>query len=376
MLRLQPGDEAEPAAIAAEVGRIYAMRLFENVSYTLEPASENRFRLIFRVREDMLNTIGMGIRYDNDYKFTILGEFVARQLFNTPSRAVLSSQFGGLDYHTASLRFVPFQKGLFYIEPKIEISRQKRLNWDDKARTYRFMDKREGGQIILGGMLSRQIELSAGYRIERVNISDFPEFPGGKYESTLAGITAQLNWDSLDFPEYPRSGGQFTARFEGRDAKLGSDSNNFKGTIEYRHYIPLSEEDTLRMEFMAGYSEGNTPIYDLFYVGGYSQSSRGAKPFLGFGADEIAARQMAVTGLSYYRRIFTQPLSILKQGYLTAAFNSGIFSEQASRPYDFQNLNGIGVGFALDTRVGPLRMTLGLGEGGRVNFYMSFGTSF
>ena len=337
MLRLQPGDEAEPAAIAAEVGRIYAMRLFENVSYTLEPASENRFRLIFRVREDMLNTIGMGIRYDNDYKFTILGEFVARQLFNTPSRAVLSSQFGGLDYHTASLRFVPFQKGLFYLEPKIEMSRQKRLNWDDEARTYRFTDKREGGQIILGGTLSRQVELSTGYRIERVRISDFPEFPEWKYESTLAGITAQLNWDSLDFPEYPSSGRQFNARFERRDTKLGSDSNNLKGTIEYQHYVPLSNAGTLRAEFMAGYSEGNTPFYDFFYVGGFSQSSRGSKPFLGFGADEIAARQMAIAGLSYYHRVFTRPLSILKQGYLSIAYNSGVFSEQGSPPYDFQN---------------------------------------
>ena len=376
-LRLRPGDEAEPAAISAEIDRIYAMRLFESVSYTLEPAGENRYRLIFRVMEELFNTVGAGIRYDNDYRFTILGEFVARQIFDTPSRAVVSSQFGGLDYHTASFRYVPFQAGIFYIEPKIEISRQKRLNWGDKARTYRFTDKRDGGQIILGGTVSRQIELSAGYRIERVNISDLPDSVVRLRESTLAGITAQLNWDSLDFPEYPRSGRQFSARLEKRDTKLGSDSNNLKGTIEYRRYFPLSDKGTLRAEFMAGYSEGNLPFHDHFYVGGYSQSSRGSKPFLGFGADEIAARQMAIAGLSYYHRVFTRPLSVLKQGYLTAAYNSGIFSERESPPYDFQkNLNGLGVGFALDTRVGPLRMTLGWGEGGRVHFYMSFGPSF
>jgi outer membrane protein assembly factor BamA len=127
---------------------------------------------------------------------------------------------------------------------------------------------------------------------------------------------------------------------------------------------------------MAGYSEGRLLFYDDFYIGGYSQSSRGSKPFLGFGADEITARQMVVTGLSYYHRVFTRPLGVLKQGYLTAAYNSGVFSEKGKRPYDFENLNGLGVGFALDTRVGPLRMTLGWGEGGRVNFYMSFGPSF
>jgi NTE family protein len=375
-VRLRPGDEADPAAIAAEVSRIYAMRLFESVSYTLEPAGENLYRLVFRVREDLLNTIGAGIRYDNDYRFTILAEFIARRLFGTPSRAVVSSQFGGLDYHAASLRYTPFQSGFFYIEPKVEISRQKRLNWDDKAWTYRFTDKREAEEFVIGGTLSRQVEFTAGYRIETIHISDVHESDAARGSSTLAGIKARLNWDSLDFPEYPRSGRQFSMQFEKRDKKLGSGSDSIKGTAAYRRYVPVSEKGTLRMEFTAGYSEGNIPFHDRFFIGGYSQSSRASEPFLGFGADEIAARQMAIAGLSYYHRILERPLSVLKQGYLTAAYNGGVFSERGSYPYDFQNLNGFGAGLALDTRVGPLRMTLGLGEGGRVNFYMSFGPSF
>ena len=374
-LRLRPGDEAEPAAIAAEVSRIYAMRLFENVSYTLEPAGEDRYRLIFRVREDMFHTIGAGIRYDNDYGFTILAEFIARQIFNTPSRAVVSSQFGGLGYHTASFRYVPFQPGFFHLEPKFEISRQKRRNWGDEAMTYRFTDKREAGEIVLGGTFSRQVEFSAGYRIERVHISNVPEFSAWG-TSNLAGLTARLNWDSLDFPEYPRSGGRLSVKVEKRDKMFGSDSNNIKGMFDYRRYIPLSDKGTRRLELAAGYSEGDIPFYDLFFAGGYSQSSRASEPFLGFGADEIAARQIAFAGCTYYHRIFARPLNVLKQGYLTAAYNGGVFSERRSAPYDFQNMNGFGAGLALDTRVGPFRMTLGWDDGGRVNFYMSFGPSF
>jgi NTE family protein len=373
---LQPGDVADPVAIAAEVSRIYAMRLFESVSYTLEPAGENRYRLIFMVREDILNTIGAGIRYDNDYGFTILSEFITRQIFNTPSRAVISSQFGGLEYHTASFRYVPFQSGFFYLEPKIEISRQKRRNWGDKARTYRFMDKREAGEIILGGTISRQVEFSAGYRIEHVRVSDVLETREWQGAATLAGLTARVNWDSLDFPEYPRSGRQFSVQFEKRETRFGSDSDSTKGLVEYRRYVPLSDKGTFRMELLAGYSEGSVSFYDLFFAGGNSRSSRGGEPFLGFGADEIASRQMAVARFSYYHRVLARPLSILKQGYMAATYNGGVFSEHGTSPYDFQNLNGFGAGLALDTRAGPLRMTLGWGEGGRVNFYISFGPSF
>jgi len=374
-LRLRPGDVAEPAAIAAEVGRIYAMRLFESVGYTLEPAGENHYRLIFRVQEDLLHTIGAGIRYDNDYSFTVLSEFVARQIFRTPSRAVVSSQFGGLEYHTASFRYVPFQMGLFYVEPKGEISSQKRRNWGDATKMYRFSDKRMAAQIIAGGTLTRQVELSAGYRIERVRISDAPEYYLNQV-TNLAGVIAQLDWNSLDSPEYPRSGRQFSAKFERRGTVFGSDSRNIKGTLEYRRYVPLSDNGTLRMELVAGYSEGYLLFYDTFFAGGYSQSSRASEQFLGFGTDEISARQMGIVGLSYSHRIFTRPLGMMKQGYLTTAYNSGSFSEQRIAPYNFKNLNGFGAGLALDTRVGPLRMTFGWGEGGRTNFYVSFGPSF
>ena len=375
-LRLQPGDEAKSSAIAAEVSRIYATRLFESVGYTLEPAGENHYHLIFRVREDQLHTIGAGIRYDNDYGFTILGEFIARQLFHTPTRVVLSSQFGGVDHHTVALRYVPFQTGYLYLEPKAEISRQRRFNWYDAASTYRLTDKREGGEIMLGGALSRQMEFSTGYRIARIRVFDLPDTESLPGSSIMAGLSARLTLDSLDYPEYPRSGGQFSAWIEKRDSMFGSDFNSLKGTIEFRRYMPLSDRGTLKLELRAAYSEGDVPIYDLFFIGGYSQSSRASDPFLGFGADEIAARQLGIAGLSYYHRVFAQPLSVLKQGYLTAAYNGGVFSGRGSAPYDFQKLNGLGLGLALDTRVGPLRMNFGWGEGGRARFYMSFGPSF
>ncbi|MDR0842767.1 MAG: patatin-like phospholipase family protein [Acidobacteriota bacterium] len=375
-INLHPGDEADPAAIAAEVSRIYAMRLFETVSYTLEPAGEDRYRLIFRVREDLMHTFGAGIRYDNDYNFTILAEFVARQIFRTPSRAVVSSQFGGVENHTASFRYIPAKADFLYIEPKVEISRLERKDKRDKVFIDDFTDKREGGQLMLGGTFFRQLEFSGGYRMERVRIA------GGEAPRTLqgavrrAGLFGRLNWDSLDRPEYPSSGSRLQIQVEKQSRTLGADHNYSKGLVDYRKHIPLPGESILRLKAAVGYSEGDIPFYDLFFVGGYSQSSLASKSFLGFDVDEITARQMALSEISYYRQMFSKPLSVLKRGYLTAAYNTGFFSESSSSPYNFKNWNGVGVGMALDTRIGPLRMTLGWGEGGRVNFYMSFGPSF
>jgi NTE family protein len=119
-LHIRPGDIADPVAIGADISRIYATRLFENVAYTLEPVSENRYHLVFVVKEDLLHTLGAAIRYDNDYNFVALAEFTARQMFHTPSKATVSSQFGGLQNHSAALRFIPPQASFLFIELKVE----------------------------------------------------------------------------------------------------------------------------------------------------------------------------------------------------------------------------------------------------------------
>jgi len=373
---LRPGQAADPVDIAADVSRIYATRLFESVSYTLEPVEENRYRLIFQVREDLLHTLGAGIRYDTDYDFTILLEFSARQLFRTPSRAVISAQLGGVTNLTSSVRYTPSWAELIFIEPKMEISRFERNDMANKDLLDTFKDNREGGQLTLGGTFFRQLELSAGYRIDRVHISGGVAPKAMRDSRMIAGLILRMKWDTQDSPQYPSSGKIVKLHIDQHEKALGGDFTYSKGQVDYLQHFPLSKKSTLHLNLNAGYMSGEIPFYDMFFVGGYSQSEKAAKHFPGFRVDEISASQMATMGLTYDRQIFTRPLSLLKRGYFTAACNTGYFSERVSSPYNFHNLNGLGIGMGLDTRIGPLHMMMGWGEGGRVNFYMSFGPSF
>ncbi|MBP1622350.1 MAG: patatin, partial [Acidobacteria bacterium] len=108
-IRVRPGEAVDPAKIGEDVERLYATRLFDSVAYTLEPAGENRYDLVFNAKESLMNTLGASLRFDNDYHFVALAEFTARQLFNSPSTLTISSQFGGLEDHFASLRLSPLQ---------------------------------------------------------------------------------------------------------------------------------------------------------------------------------------------------------------------------------------------------------------------------
>jgi hypothetical protein len=57
-------------------------------------------------------------------------------------------------------------------------------------------------------------------------------------------------------------------------------------------------------------------------------------------------------------------------------YNVAAVSETMVRPYDFKVFHGGGLGFALDTLIGPMHIAGGWGERGRFNFYLTLGPAF
>lgn len=371
-----PGQKADPRAIDADVRRLYATRLFERVSYILEPIEEGRCRLVFMVEEAPFKWLGAGLRYDSDYDFVALAEFTARQLFGTTSTAIVSTQFGGLENHFASLRLIPTNKAPLFIEPRGDVLRQQRLDIRNKRIFDTFTDEREGGRVLVGGSLFKQLEVAGGYRIERVRVEGGSEPNRLIGSDTIAGLTFRLNQDSLDFRDFPRSGMSVRMQVDKRSKEFGSDLSYSKWEADAQRYFSVSPNSTFRLHTTLGYSHGPVPFYDLFYIGGYSFSQLASRQFLGLERDELALRHVAILGASYRRQIFSSPLGFLRRGYITGIYNVAFASNRETSPYDFDLVHGAGIGVAMDTIVGPVRVTAGWGEGGRANFYFTLGPSF
>jgi len=375
-MRILAGHRADPTAIGAEVSRLYATRFFESVSYNLTPLDEGRYHLTFVVREALLNTLGASLRYDNDYQFVALVEYTARQLFHTSSKLTVSTQFGGLENHFASLRIVPPSLPFLFVEPRVEVSRLERMDIRQEERFDKFTDKREGGQLMIGALLHRQLELSGGYRFERVRITGGSEPYRLEGASRHAGLRFRLRWDSLDNAEFPRSGARMELGTDLEERKLGGDHDYSRWQAEYRHYLTPWPGTTFQFMAAGAYVDGEVPFYNLFFVGGHSFTDLASRQLLGLRRDEFRMRQMAIARVGYRREVFARPLNLVKRGYLTAAYNGAFLGERTSPPYDFRYFNGVGVGLAADTMVGPLHLQVGWGEGGRLNFHISFGPGF
>jgi NTE family protein len=374
-LRVHAGESVDPQAIGADVSRLYATSLFDSVSYNLEPLSKNHYRLVYVVKEAPLRFLGASLRYDNDYNFVVLAEFTARQLFDTSSQATISAKFCGMEDYSAALRLAPFSRK-FFVEPKANARRLERLDIRDQDLVDKYTDKREGGQMMIGGLIFNQLEIHGGYRYERVRISGGSD-PNSMTDSTaLAGITVRLERDSLDDPEFPDRGMSLDFRIDKNSTSVGSDLDYSKWQADYQHYFSVSPKSTFRINASGGYSHGPVPFYDLFFVGGYSFSESGSRQFLGLERDEFPVRQIAMVGANYRRRIFSHPLSFINRGYLMGAYNGLFFSNRESSPYDFRYFNGAGLGLLLDSMLGPIRAVGGWGEGGRFNFYLTLGPAF
>jgi outer membrane protein assembly factor BamA len=366
----------DPSKIGGDVGRLHATRLFESVGYTLELVGENRFHLVFKVKETPLRTIGASLRYDNDHSFVALAELTARQLFRSPSTAIVSAQFGGLEDHFAALRLTPSSAPFFFVEPRVEVRRLERRDIRNQQLVDKYTDRREAGQLMIGATIFKHLELSAGYRSERVEISGGS--PPNRMAGTtvLAGLAFRLNRDSLDSPDFPRSGAMLRAQYDKRNPSLGADIDNSKWQIDYQRYFSVSGKSTFRINAAAGYTRGPVPFYDQFFIGGYSFSESASRQFLGLDCDELLVSQMGILGAGYRRQLFSDPLTFIRRGFLMATYNGVFSSTRQDSPYNFDLLHGVGIGLALETLIGPFRASGGWAEEGRFHFYITFGPSF
>jgi NTE family protein len=372
----RPGQTLDITVLEQDLRRLYASGLFEHVDFRMTPAGSNNYHLIYVLHEAAMHTLGAAIRYDLDYTFVALAEFSARQVFHTPSTLTLSSQFGGLENHFASLRYVPaLRRPFFFITPEFHFSRREYRDFSGTALQDKFMYKQLGAQLMFGTELKRsQIEL--GFRFDHTNIT------GGAPPNTqtgtlkLQGVRVSLNRNTLDSQRFPSKGTLLFARADERLKSLGSELDFSRYELDFRHYFALSEKSNIQISGAAGHSRGAVPFYERFYIGGFNFSEDGPRRLIGFDFDELSANQMGILAVSYRYRWFSESLGFLKRSFISGYYNAAAITRQEKRPYNFDLYHGLGAELSCDTMIGPLRLAAGWGQGGRFNIYFTFGPAF
>ena len=262
------------------------------------------------------------------------------------------------------------------MEPRVEVLRLERCDVRNGKLLDKFTDRREAFQIMLGATLFKHQEVGAGFRGERVKIAGGSAPNRMEGATAMAGPTLYLQRDTLDAPDFPHSGMLLRAHFDRRHPSFGGKADYSKWHFDYQGYFSLTRRSSVRISAGGGYTRGQVPFYDQFYIGGYSFSENASRQFLGLQKDEIAARQMGSIGAGYRYQLFSDPLMFVRRGFLTAMYNGVFSSTRTASPYNFDMVNGVGISLALETLIGPFRITGGWAENGRLHYNISFGPSF
>ncbi len=153
-------------------------------------------------------------------------------------------------------------------------------------------EQRLGGQFSLGYRLSPELSVSAGTRLESVDIYDprlgtSPELNAALGNSGLYLGFVRLVHDTRDHPFMPTEGAYLELAY----TQAFGDFDYPRGDVEYRRYFLVYQRDdgsgrhTLSYGSRLGFSGEETPVYENYFAGGFSTMRgfdfRGASPLEG-----------------------------------------------------------------------------------------------
>ena len=304
-VRARADQPVNVKVLREDLSRLYATGLFDQVDYRLEEVKSNRYRLHYIVKESLRpyprrqHTIrpGLQVRRAGRVQRT-------RPVRHARRSATLSTQFGGLERHSAGLRFVHPGSRSYSWSPQVHFQKLERLDLRDGDLVDRFTDRRRGLQLMLGATLFKRMEFQAGYRLDRAIIVGGTSPQREENSRRLSGLRARASRDTLDSQDFPRTGMLLNFQIDKVSENLGADFSYSLWQADLQRFFSLSERSAIRVYAGGALSRGALPFFERVYLGGFSFSEIGSKQFLGYSRDEFAPSQFGMAGAGYRRRIF------------------------------------------------------------------------
>ena len=154
------------------------------------------------------------------------------------------------------------------------------VDWDEQ---------RLGGRTALGYRLTHDLSVSAGLRMEKVDIHDprvvgISELDEVVGDNNLYSGRFTLAHDTRDVPFFPTEGHFIELSYE----QVFGDFDYPRGDVDYRQYFLVRERPdgsgrhTLSFQFRVGFTGSQTPVFENYFAGGFSTlrgfDFRGASP--------------------------------------------------------------------------------------------------
>jgi len=339
--------------------RLFHTGLFEDVNYRLENARNDSVDVVIEVQERAYGFYSLGIRYDNADNVVLGLEVGQGNLGGSGASVRAAFDLGNpnearLGLTGTRLFQLPFGYRLDGFWGSVERSYYEQGEWSG-VYTVGYL----GGVAEAGYILGRDAFFNFGLNSYRASYRVPLGFPKDSLPAEwVIGPSFRLEVNTFRDVDFPTAG--TASRLDARSSVTA-----LKGTRQFlrlgystERVMPVSSRLLLRPALDIGLSFGEPAWAEQFRTGGAG--------FVGFAPEELTSAQRAVLRFGVDFRLFRLFRQANYPFYLQALANVGTFEPWGSllSSSDLPSLFhwGVGTGVRTNTPIGPVQLTLGVGD--------------
>ncbi len=377
-MRQKPGEPFNAKKARRSMERVYNLGFFEDVNVKMLPGVEpNAVVMEINVKEKRTGTFGVGAGYSTRDGLLGVVSISDTNFRGTGDAVSLSFEKNADDSDAHGFAFTYRKPWLDHHETAATLRIYNRTyqyyDYDTDAELKeRYMRKYSGGEITLSRPMS---EYSTNYitlknrkdrYVRHVSSGKSGDRSGSSGESwrndnfgTTRSIEFQHITDTRDNVFNPTIGGKVTLGTE-FGGLLGGDFTFQKYTIDHQQYFKAGHAQVWAFKTAYGIGHGDLTEFNQFRVGGQNS-------LRGYRDDQFRGDRMMLAALEY-----RFPLARRIQGIVFTDWGGAWDSRYLPKG---NAINGsVGLGVALNTPLGPLRLDYGRGkQGGRFHFNIGGG---
>lgn len=380
-ITIKPGDVFNVNSLNRDLQRLFDLSLFETIRARPEPGSTlDTVVIVIELKEARTAQISGGIGYSSLNGLLGFVEFRDRNwngLGQTFAVRIDRSVQPGLG--------VRFNYELDFIEPfldnrgtTLDLSLFSRSNVQTQyiagSAYSRFELLTTGSSVTATRPLDPFTLGTARFKSERTQINPLPLDPNnsaspvvpptsdlitpGRVMSVLLSATRDTRNNRLN----PTKGDKISLSGEFAFRTLGGDFSFNKYIGEYQHIFPIGGGSVIAGRLLAGFSTGTLPVQEQFLLGG-------SNTIRSYPSAAFRGSSMWVANLEY-RFPLGQVIRALGD------FQGIVFVDAGNAPLAFNDVKfGYGVGVAVATPIGPVRIDVASGPQG-IQTWLSLGAPF
>ena len=267
---LAPGDKYSYTDFQDSITALRKTGYFEDVKIIKKKVSNDKIKLLVKVKEAQTGSITGGIGYGS-YDGILLNASVSdKNIFGSGINLSVN-----IDYSSKSLK-----GSISFFNPRVFDSLYSLGGsvYNTNNDYYSYTEDKKGINLNVGKRFTRHITGSLGYTLEDTTLSDLdPSLDPLIYQpgSTLkSALSASVKYDTTDAYYLPRHGMEAIASVE--YAGLGGDDKYIKNFYKYSYFYGL--EDLIdydlifryKAQLQLAFDNGYLPINEKLYMGGLS----------------------------------------------------------------------------------------------------------